>query len=477
MTDELLHRTSDIAIAYLDRIRDRRVGSLADYTDLLAILGGPLPDAPQDPLRVIERLAADVDPGLVATPGPRYFGFVIGGALPAALAADWLTSTWDQNGFSFALSPAAAVVEEVSRRWLIELLGLHADMSFGIVTGATMANFTCIAAGRHAVLANAGWNVEEHGLIGAPPLTVVTSDESHVSIFAALQMLGLGRERVIRIPTDEQGRMRADLLRSALAKIGSPLLVCAQAGNVNTGAFDPMFNIAAAVHDAGGWLHVDGAFGAWAAAAPSVSHLTDGLALADSVSVDGHKWLNVPYDCGFAFTRNPAAHQSAMALEAPYYSPNPDEARTNHHFVPEASRRARGFTVYAALRSLGRQGVADLVDRCCALARRMAARLSEHPRIHVLNDVVLNQVLVRFDPPAGDDADAFTAEVIRRVQDDGTCWLGGTTWKGMHVMRVAVSNWSTTDEDIDRSADAIVRCATARERMPVTTPIPAARQG
>jgi glutamate/tyrosine decarboxylase-like PLP-dependent enzyme len=290
-------------------------------------------------------------------------------------------------------------------------------------------------------------------------------------------MLGLGRERVIRIPADEQGRMRADLLRSALAKIASPLLVCAQAGNVNTGAFDPISNIAAAVHDAGGWLHVDGAFGAWAAAAPSVHHLADGLALADSVSVDGHKWLNVPYDCGFAFTRNPAAHQSAMALEAPYYSPNPNEARTNHHFVPEASRRARGFTVYAALRSLGRQGVADLVDRCCALARRMAARLSAHPRIHVLNDVVLNQVLVRFDPPAGDDADAFTAEVIRRVQDDGTCWLGGTTWKGMHVMRVAVSNWSTTEEDIDRSADAIVRCATARERIPITTPMPAVRRG
>jgi glutamate/tyrosine decarboxylase-like PLP-dependent enzyme len=457
MTDELLHRTSELAIAYLDRIRDRRVGSLADYADLLATLGGPLPDAPQDPLRVIEQLADDVDRGLVATPGPRYFGFVIGGALPAALAADWLTSTWDQNGFSFALSPAAAVVEEVSRRWLIELLGLRADMSFGIVTGATMASFTCIAAGRHAALANAGWNVEEEGLIGAPALTVVTSEESHVSIFAALQMLGLGRERVIRIPADEQGRMRADLLRSALAKIDSPLLVCAQAGNVNTGAFDPLSNIAAAVHDAGGWLHVDGAFGAWAAAAPSVRHLAEGLALADSVSVDGHKWLNVPYDCGFAFVRDAAAHHASMTLEAPYYVRSPDAVRANHNFVPEASRRARGFAVYAALRSLGRRGIAELVERCSRLAKRMAERLAQHPRVRILNDVVLNQVLVRFEPPSG-DADAFTAEVIRRVQDDGTCWAGGTTWNGMHVMRISVSNWSTSEADADLSADAILRC-------------------
>jgi glutamate/tyrosine decarboxylase-like PLP-dependent enzyme len=257
--------------------------------------------------------------------------------------------------------------------------------------------------------------------------------------------------------------MRADLLRSTIGRTQSPLIVCAQAGNVNTGAFDLVAEIASAVHDAGGWLHVDGAFGAWAAASPSTRHLTDGLGLADSVSVDGHKWLNVPYDCGFAFTRDPAAHQSAMALEAPYYSPNPDEARTNHHFVPEASRRARGFAVYAALRSLGRRGMADLVDRCCGLARRMAERLSAESGIRVLNDVVLNQVLVRFDPPAapGGNADEFTAEVIRRVQQDGTCWLGGTTWKGMHVMRIAVSNWSTTEDDIDRSAEAIIRCAKA----------------
>jgi len=462
-SNEVLHRTYEIVASYLGDVRNRHVGSRADYAALLQTLGGPLPEAPQDPLDVIEHLVAGADRGLVATAGPRYFGFVIGGALPAALAADWLTSAWDQNAFSFVLSPAGAVVEEISRRWLTELLELPRDTSFGIVTGATMANFTCLAAARHAALAKAGWNVERQGLIGAPPLTVVTSDESHVSVFAALQMLGLGRERVTRVPTDEQGRMRADLLRSTIGRTQSPLIVCAQAGNVNTGAFDLVAEIASAVHDAGGWLHVDGAFGAWAAASPSTRHLTDGLGLADSVSVDGHKWLNVPYDCGFAFTRDPAAHQSAMALEAPYYSPNPDEARTNHHFVPEASRRARGFAVYAALRSLGRRGMADLVDRCCGLARRMAERLSAESGIRVLNDVVLNQVLVRFDPPAapGGNADEFTAEVIRRVQQDGTCWLGGTTWKGMHVMRIAVSNWSTTEDDIDRSAEAIIRCAKA----------------
>ena len=457
--EELLDRTSEIAKRYLAGLPDRRVGTVADYDALLETLGGPLPDDPEDVSAIIERLAAGAEGGLVATAGPRYFGFVIGGAVPAALAADWLTSAWDQNAFSFVVSPAATAVEEISRRWIIELLGLNAGMSLGLVTGATMANFTCLAAGRHAALARVGWNVEEDGLIGAPPLAVVTSDESHVTVFAALQMLGLGRARVTRIPTDDQGRMRPDALRSELGKIATPLIVCAQGGNVNTGAFDPLVEIAPVVHDAGGWLHVDGAFGAWAAASPRTSALVAGLPLADSISVDAHKWLNVPYDCGFALTRDPAAHRAAMTLEAPYYVPSPDEVRANHNFVPESSRRARGFAVYAALRSLGRRGIADLVDRCCALAQRMAARLDAHPHIHILNDVVLNQVLVRFEPDGGEDADAFTAGVIRRVQEEGTCWLGGTTWQGKHVMRVSVSNWLTTEEDIDRSAAAIIRCA------------------
>ncbi|PYO80361.1 MAG: aspartate aminotransferase family protein [Gemmatimonadetes bacterium] len=459
-TKLLLERTCDIANKYLDGVRERRVGSLAEFGPLVQSLGGSLAAGPTEPLQVIEHLAETASQGLVATAGPRHFGLVIGGVLPAALAADWLASTWDQNAFSFVLSPAATAVEEVVRQWLLELLGLSPEMSMGIVTGGTMGNFTGLAAGRHMLLARAGWEVEEQGLFGAPEFAVLTSDESHMSVFASLQMLGLGRSRVTRIAADEQGRMRPDALREALSRLTTPALVCAQAGNVNTGAFDPLDAIAQLVHDAGGWLHVDGAFGAWAAASPALRHLAHGLSLADSVSVDGHKWLNVPYDCGFIFVRDQNAHQAAMMLEAAYYAPPRTPARANHHWVPEASRRSRGFAVYAALRSLGRTGLAELVERCSRLAQRFAERLSAAPNVRILNDVVLNQVLVRFE---GANADARTAAVIRRAQDDGTCWVGGTTWHGMHVMRVSVSNWSTTESDVDRSAEAILRCA-AMER-------------
>jgi glutamate/tyrosine decarboxylase-like PLP-dependent enzyme len=458
----LLERTCEIANEYLAGMRELRVGSMVDYDVLLRSMGGPLPSAPQDALEVIESLAQRARPGLVTTPGPRHFGFVIGGALPAALAADWLASAWDQNAFSFVLSPAATVVEEVARQWLTGLLGLSSEMSMGVVTGGTMGNFTALAAARHALLERAGWNVEEQGLFGAPELPVVTSEESHITIFASLQMLGMGRARVTRVPTDDQGRMRPDALLAALSGIRAPALVCAQAGNVNTGAFDPIAELAPIVHKAGGWLHVDGAFGAWAAASPKLQSLTSGLVLADSVSVDGHKWLNVPYDCGFVFVRDRETHRAAMTLEASYYAPAPSAVRANHNWVPEASRRARGFAVYAALRSLGRDGLAELIERCARLAARMAERLSRGPNVRILNDVVLNQVLVRFDGAVG-RADARTAAVIRRVQDDGTCWVGGATWHGMHVMRVSVSNWSTTESDIDLSAEAILRCAVLEE--------------
>ena len=454
---DLLQRTHDIAAAFLRGVRDRRVNAKTDYVPLVEALGGKLPESGEDAERVVQRFVNIAEAGLMATPGPRYFGLVIGGAVPAALAADWLTSTWDQNAFSYATSPAAAAVEEVCRRWLAELLGLSPDVSMGIVTGSTMANFAGLAAARHAVLERAGWKAEEQGLFGAPVIDVITSDESHATVFAALQMLGLGRSRVTRLATDDQGRMRSDALSSALHKANGPLIVCAQAGNVNTGSFDPLPEIAGLVHDHAGWLHVDGAFGAWAAASSRLRHLTKGMSEADSVSVDGHKWLNVPYDCGFVFTRHPVAHGAAMTLDASYYPPTPDEARNNGHFVPESSRRARGFTVYAALRSLGCRGIEEIVDRCCALARRMAEQLAKHERARILNDVVLNQVLVRFEPAGGGDADAFTKRVIQDVQDDGTCWLGGATWHGMQVMRVSVSNWSTTAEDIDRSAQAILR--------------------
>jgi glutamate/tyrosine decarboxylase-like PLP-dependent enzyme len=450
----LLKKTHNLALEFLDTLKERPVGRPVDFRALVESAGGSLASEGELPIQVIEHLAKAIEPGLVATAGPRYFGFVIGGSVPAALAADWLASAWDQNGFSYASSPAAAAVEHIAAGWLTDIFGLPRGSSVGFTTGCTMANFTGLAAARHALFRQLDWDVERQGLMGAPPVTVVTSEESHVSIFAGLQMLGLGRDRVVRVAADEQGRMRPRELRCALGQIRTPVLVCAQTGNVNTGAFDPVLEIAECVHEHGGWLHVDGAFGLWAAASPAYRGLVRGIEVADSLAVDCHKWLNVPYDSGVVFVRDPAAHHAAMTLTAAYYAPLPEHARDNHNWVPEASRRSRGFAIYAALRSLGRQGVADTIERCCGLARRMAEKLTQGAGVRILNDVVLNQVLVRFG-----DSDAFTAEVIRRVQEDGTCWLSATTWHGMHAMRISVSNWSTSEEDIDISADAILRLA------------------
>jgi glutamate/tyrosine decarboxylase-like PLP-dependent enzyme len=465
--DELLGRTADLAAGFLDRLPDRPVWPPVDIAELRAALGGPMPDQGSGPLAVIDDLAEAAEPGLVGSTGPRYFGFVVGGGVPAALAADWLTSTWDQNAGLYALSPAASVVEEVAAAWLVELFGLPAGSSVGFVTGATMANFTAIAAARNRVLQKAGWNVEEDGLTGAPPIAIVTGDEAHVTIFVSLQMLGLGRGRVHRVAADDQGRMRPDVLRDVLSRVDGPTIVCAQAGNVNTGAFDPLPEIAAAVRERpNAWLHVDGAFGLWAAAAPSLRGHVEGLDLADSWTTDAHKWLNVPYDSGIVIVRDVAAHHAAMTLGAAYYVETAGGERDPYNWVPESSRRARGFSVYAALRSLGRAGLADLLERCCAIARRMADGLRGADGVTILNDVVLNQVLVRFEPPgsAGGDAaatDAFTRAVIAAVQADGTCWLGGTTWHGMAAMRISVSNWSTTEADADLSVEAILRSARA----------------
>ena len=454
----ILKRVSDLAVEFLESLPERPVGRPVNYAGLLARMGGALPAEGEDALQVIENLVEAAKPGLVATAGPRYFGFVIGGAHPAGLAADWLAAAWDQNAGSYALSPAGAAAEEVVRTWLVDLFGLPRDMSLGFTTGGTMANFTALAAARRALLGDAGWNVEEQGLFGAPALTVVTSAESHVSIFASLQMLGLGRERVIRVPTDDQGRMRPDELQAVLARVSTPVLVCAQAGNVNTGAFDPLPDIVPLVRRHQGWLHVDGAFGLWAAASPAHRPLAAQIEMADSLAVDCHKWLNVPYDSGLVFVRDRTAHQDSMTLSAPYYALGAEMGRDNHNWVPEASRRARGLAIYATLRALGRNGVSEIVERCCRLARRMAERLAKDGRVHILNEVVLNQVLVRFLPPSGGDADAFTAAVIQRIQEDGTCWAGGTSRHGMHAMRISISNWSTQDNDIDRSAEAILNC-------------------
>jgi glutamate/tyrosine decarboxylase-like PLP-dependent enzyme len=447
-----MRRAADIGLEYLAGVADRHVGSRAVASDLVPQLGGPLPESGTDPTTVIEELAAAAEPGLVASAGPRYFGFVIGGALPAAAAADWLTTAWDQNGALHALSPAAAAAEEVAGRWMLDLLGLPADASFGLPTGAGLGNTVGLAAGRHAVLGAAGWDVEADGLPGAPPITVVIGEEAHATVLTALQYLGLGRNRVTRIPADEEGRMVAADARRAIAGVDGPVLVCAQAGNVNSGAFDPVRELADAV-DAhpNAWLHVDGAFGLWAAASERLRHLVEGVERADSWSTDAHKWLNVGYDCGFVAVRDAGAHRSAMSATAAYLMRS--EQRESWEWVLDSSRRARGFALYAALRSLGRSGVEELVERCCGLARRIADRLRDADGVDVLNDVVLNQVLVRF----GDDE--RTRAVIDRVQADGTAWMGGTTWRGHAAMRISVSNWSTTEADADRTADAILRCA------------------
>jgi glutamate/tyrosine decarboxylase-like PLP-dependent enzyme len=424
------------------------VGATASAANLRAALDGELSEDGEEPVAVLERLAAAADPGLVASPGPRFFGFVVGGTLPVAIAADWMTSAWDQNAGLEVLAPAAAVVEEVCERWIVELLGLPAGASAGFVTGGQVANTTCLAAARHAILRDAGWDVEERGLIGAPPVDVFVGEEAHTTIFSSLRLLGLGAGRAHRIPADDQGRMDAAALAARLGAADGPAIVCAQAGEVNTGSFDPFEAIADACAARGAWLHVDGAFGLWAAAAPRLRGLVTGVERADSWATDAHKWLNVPYDSGIAIVGDRAVHRAALALTAAYFVET-DAGRDNVAYVPETSRRARGFPVYAALRTLGRRGVAELVQRCCDLARHMADALAAEPGMRVLNDVVLNQVLVALDDPGA------TGVVLARIQADGTCWLGGTTWKGAPAIRVSFSNWSTTPEDVTRSAAAI----------------------
>ena len=466
--DQILRRASALASQYLARLDERAVAQPIAPEAIRARLGGPVPETGEAPEAVLEWLARAADPGLVGSAGPRYYGFVMGGAQPAALAADWLTSAWDQNAGLFVRSPAAAVAEEVAGGWLAELLGIPSTASVGFTSGGTMANFVALAAARHALLARHGWDVEVRGLRDAPPVHVATSDESHPTVFGSLQMLGLGRDVAVRIPTDAQGRMRPEVLVDVLAGLDGPAIVCTQAGNVNSGAFDPFGPIGEAVRRHRGWLHVDGAIGLWAAAVPSLRHLTLGMAVADSWTTDAHKWLNVPYDSGVVFVRDAGAHRAAMSFggHASAQVEHVEGGRDAYDWVPESSRRARGFVVLAALRALGRDGLVDLIERCCGHARHMAERLAASREVEILNDVVLNQVLVRFNVPDGDleAGNAFTREVIGRVQADGTCWLGGRTWHGMGAMRVSVTSWNTTTADIDRSADAILRCRDAAAR-------------
>jgi glutamate/tyrosine decarboxylase-like PLP-dependent enzyme len=407
-------------------------------------------------------MARAVEPGLVASAGPRYFGFVFGGALPASVGADWLAAAWDQNAVLHAASPAASAVEQVAGEWILDMLGLPADAGFGLPGGAGLANTVALAAARHALLAREGWDVEARGLYGAPEITVFVGEEAHATLETALQYLGLGRERVERVPADGQGRMRADALVEAIGRVTGPTIVASQAGNVNTGACDPFGSIADALEGhRNAWHHIDGAFGLWAAVSPRHRHLTEGIERADSWATDAHKWLNVGYDCGFVACRDREAQRSAMTTRAAYLVHDEDR-RDGWDWVLDSSRRARGFALYAALRSLGREGVRDLVERCCALAQRMAGRLTEAPGVTVLNDVVLNQMLVRFTPQGG-DADAHTRAVVASVQADGTAWLGGTSWQGRAAMRISVSNWSTTVEDADATVEAILRAHLGRD--------------
>lgn len=442
--------------AWFASLGDRPVCAAASAEELSQMLGGPLPHEGIAPDVLTPILANAGMKGSVASAGPRYYGFVIGGSLPAALAADWLVSAWDQNGVVYATSPLVSVIEQITGSWLRELTGLPATMSFGFVTGCQMANFTGLAAARHRVLRNAGWDVESDGLFGAPPIDVVVNEEAHYTISTALRLLGLGSNRVRRIPTDSQGRMRADSLAAALRGHRGPCIVCAQAGNVNTGAIDPLREISESAKGSGAWLHVDGAFGFWAAASPERAHLVRGIENADSVATDAHKWLNVPYDCGIVFCADEAAHRSAMSLAAAYIVTTGGQ-RDPHDFVPEESRRARAIPVYAAMRSLGRHGIAEMIERNCRQASRFSVALRD-AGYEVLNEVVLNQVLVSFGTPEQ------TQRTIAAIQQEGVCWCGGTTWKGRTAMRISVSNWSTTDADVEKSIEAILRAAQMHAR-------------
>ncbi|HEX7567587.1 MAG TPA: aminotransferase class V-fold PLP-dependent enzyme [Anaerolineaceae bacterium] len=444
---KLLENAANRSIQYLEGLASRSVAPKPEAVARLSTLNQPLPDLPVPSDEVIRQLDEICSPATMAMAGPRFFGFVIGGSLPVTLAANWLAGAWDQNAALYNPSPAASFIEQVALSWLLELLKLPPGCGGGFVTGATMANFSALAAARHAVLAQAGWNVEADGLFGAPEITMVVGAEVHTTLIKALGLLGFGRSRLVKVPVDDQGRMRAD----AFPQISGPTIVCLQAGNVNTGAFDPFPEIIEQAHRSGAWVHVDGAFGLWAVTAPTREYLTRGIPEADSWGTDAHKWLNVPYDCGLAFVRDPHNLRAAMAVTAEYL-PTSSPNRNPSDFTPELSRRGRGIEVWAALRGLGRQGVSEMIERNCRQARRFAEGLQK-AGYRILNDVVLNQVLVSFGDPE------TTLKVISEIQSDGACWCGGTVWQGQTAMRISVCSWATTDADVECSLEAMIRIA------------------
>jgi glutamate/tyrosine decarboxylase-like PLP-dependent enzyme len=452
-----LRAAAELIADYRERLSAARVAPVAGRAEVRMALDSGVPPGPTPLAQVIEELVAAATPGLMASAGPRYFGFVVGGSLDASLVADVLTAGWDQNAFNGVLAPAAIAVEDVAGRWLKEVLGLPASASVGFATGAQAANTVGLVAARWWVLHQAGWDVGRDGLFGAPRVRVLVGGDRHATIDRAVRFLGLGENAIEEVQALPNGTMDPDALAAALSGgTGRPTIVCAQAGNVNTGACDDLSAAAETARAAGAWLHVDGAFGLWAAASPRTRHLVHGIGFADSWACDGHKWLNVPYDSGYAICAHPDAHATAMAYTASYLTGQvAGRELGGGDFVPESSRRARGFATWAAIRSLGRSGIADLVDRSCALARRFAAGLGALEGVEIVNGVVLNQLLVR----VGDEE--TTNRIERRVQDDGTLWLGATTWRGERLLRIAVSNWSTTEEDVDRCVQAIARARTA----------------
>lgn len=448
----LLEDAVQRAVRYLEDLENRAVAPSAEAVSRLASFHCPLQDSPISPIEVLHELDEVGSPATMAMAGPRFFGFVIGGSLPVALAANWLAGAWDQNSALYNVTPATAVIEDVALHWLVEILGLPQDCGGAFVTGTSVAHLTALAAARHVILERQGWNVEADGLFGAPPVEIVTSEEAHPTLLKAIAMLGMGRNRVTKIPTDSNGAMRID----AIPPLNERTIVCIQAGNVNTGAIDPIRDICIAARAVGAWVHIDGAFGLWAAAAPSLAHLVDGIHLADSWATDCHKWLNVPYDSGVAFVRNADALRAAMSITADYL-PTASEHRNPSDFTPELSRRARGVECWAALRSLGKSGIAELIERTCRHARRFASAM-QFAGYEVLNQVVLNQVLVSFGTPE------VTLRVVSDIQMDGTCWCGSTVWQGKTAMRISVISWETTDGDVQRSIEAILRIASMYQK-------------
>ena len=457
----VLQKTLKHALDYLENINGAPVNSTVSYEELRSRLARPLAETGQSAEQIIDDLAADTAGGIIGSTGGRFYGWVVGGVLPASLAADWMTSTWDQNAALYASGPAEAVVEEVCGEWLKDLLGLPVSASFALVTGCQMAHATCLASARNAVLAKFGWDVERKGLTGAPPIRVLSGNQRHGSTERALRLLGLGTDCALALPVDEQVRLQPETLARALSEnSGVPTIVMLQAGDLHTGAYDPFNDLIPLAHQHGAWVHVDGAFGLWASASPRYRYLLEGAGQADSWATDGHKWLNVPYDCGYAFVADRRAHQASMSHRAGYL-PNADTARDQMDWNPEWSRRGRGFATYAAIRQLGRSGIAEMVEDCCRHAHEIVTQIGALPGAEMLWEPIINQGLLRFPDPrpgaSAADHDRRTDEVIAAIQKDGDAFFAGSTWRGMRVMRVSVSGWQTKDSDVETTVAAVRR--------------------